>query len=429
MDLEFERMITANIALDIFCIALCMIPVICLFGKQWRGQKLNQYFIAICLSNALMIVGDLGDWTLRDINGAGLWFLLAALTVLYYICSALILFFFTLYINETLQLPKRQKTFFITAVTALCGVQVVFTVLSPFAGLFFYLDQNGYHRGSLFPISQVIPLVCYAIFIYFVLRYRRKLSRREFIFSLSYILMPLAMEGVQILFRGVAVLNCGITFAMLLIFVNIQLERELAFRNQEKDLAEQRIDLMLSQIQPHFLYNSLGTIAELCKHDPETAEKATLEFTNFLRGNMDSLSTREPIPFGKELEHVKNYLYLEQQRFGSRLCVVYNIETDDFYIPALSLQPLVENAVRHGILKKREGGRLTISTRETDEYAVVTIEDDGIGIEKSKTLLNLGDHAHIGVKNVRSRIETMMNGSMTIESSDSGTVVTMRIPW
>ena len=183
---------------------------------------------------------------IRDsINSIGGWVLLTALTVLYYIGSALILFFFALHINETLQLAKRQKTFLITAVTALCGVQVLFTVLSPFTGFFFYLDSKGYHRGSLFLVSQAIPLMCYMVFAYFILRHRQKLLYREFIFALSYIVIPLIMEGMQILFRGIAVLNCGITFALLLIFVNIQLEREIAFRKQEKELAELQIDSLL----------------------------------------------------------------------------------------------------------------------------------------------------------------------------------------
>lgn len=229
--------------------------------------------------------------------------------------------------------------------------------------------------------------------------------------------------------RGIAVVNIGVALALLFILVNIQFEYEMALQQKERELTDQRIDLMLSQIQPHFLYNSLGAIYRLCEINPEQAREAIKKFSDFLRGNMDSLKNHEPIPFEKELEHVKNYLYLEQQRFGEKLKVIYSIETDDFSVPPLTLQPLVENAVLHGLLNKKEGGTITISTEDTEEYAVVTIADDGIGMDKAKSMPNLGSHTHIGLNNVRSRLEGMVEGSMTIESSDSGTVITMKIPW
>ena len=89
----------------------------------------------------------------------------------------------------------------------------------------------------------------------------------------------------------------------------------------------------------------------------------------------------------------------------------------------------MENAVQHGILHKKTGGTITIRTEEADGYAVVTIADDGIGMEQAGRLPNLGDHAHIGISNVRSRLEEMVHGGLEIESSGEGTVVTIRIPW
>lgn len=144
---------------------------------------------------------------------------------------------------------------------------------------------------------------------------------------------------------------------------------------------------------------------------------------------MDSLKKREPIPFGAELNHVMNYLYLEQQRFGDKLQVIYQIKTEDFMIPPLTLQPLVENAVQHGILNRKNGGTIIIRTEETDEYAVVTVADNGVGIENAKGRTVLGEHSHIGIPNVRSRLEEMVEGNMEIESSGRGTTITIRIPW
>ena len=144
---------------------------------------------------------------------------------------------------------------------------------------------------------------------------------------------------------------------------------------------------------------------------------------------MDSLKNREPIPFEAELNHVMNYLYLEQQRFGDKLQVIYQIKTEDFLIPPLTLQPLVENAVQHGVLHRKNGGTVVIRTEETDEGALVTIEDNGVGMEKAKEHATLGEHSHIGISNVRSRLEEMVGGRLTLESNSLGTTATILIPW
>lgn len=192
-------------------------------------------------------------------------------------------------------------------------------------------------------------------------------------------------------------------------------------------LSENRIALMLSQIQPHFLYNALSTIRALCHRDPDQAELATIEFTTFLRGNMESLTADKPISFAQELEHTKSYLALEKQRFQDRLNVVYDIQTDLFRLPTLTLQPLVENAVRCGVTQRVEGGTITIATRETPKAFVVTVVDDGVGFLPDKQPED--DRAHIGISNVRSRLAEMCGGTLDIVSTvNVGTTATITIP-
>ena len=122
----------------------------------------------------------------------------------------------------------------------------------------------------------------------------------------------------------------------MLVFVNVQLQRDRRLRAQDKELAEKKIAIMLSQIQPHFLYNILGSIEWLCETNPQKAQEATDELARFLRGNMDSLQSTRAIPASRELEHVRCYLNLERIRFGAHLRVEYAIETSDFFLPALS---------------------------------------------------------------------------------------------
>lgn len=149
----------------------------------------------------------------------------------------------------------------------------------------------------------------------------------------------------------------------------------------EAELAENRISIMLSQIQPHSLYNSLNTIYGLCEKDPPAAKKAVNDFADYLRGNMDSLSRKSPVPFETELKLLKAYLSLEQTRFKKKLNIVWDIQTDSFMIPALTVQPLAENAVKHGICKAEKGGTVKISSRELEDCFEVEVSDNGAVLE------------------------------------------------
>lgn len=424
-----DYLIYANIALDIFCIILSTLPIFYLVSNHRYRQKLNQFFLGACISNTVMIAGDLPDWIFPTIASFPERIILSAATALYYVASAFVLYFFIRYIMEYLQLTGRAKKVCLIYAMVLCGIQIVFALISPFTGSIFYVTTDGYQRGPLFLISQFVPLFCYLLFMALIIIYRGKLLRREVIFFLLYIFISLGCGAVQMAMRGIAIVNAGVTIATLIILMNVQFEHEVTMKEQERELAEHRIDIMLSQIQPHFLYNSLGAIYHLCESDPRTARKAIKNFSEFLRGNMESLKSREPIAFEAELNHAANYLYLEQQRFGDKLQVIYQITTEGFLIPPLTLQPLVENAVQHGVLNRRNGGTIVIRTEKTDECAVVMVFDNGVGMEKAKGIHSLGDRAHIGISNVRSRLKEMMGGTLDIESSGEGTTAIIRIPW
>ncbi len=213
----------------------------------------------------------------------------------------------------------------------------------------------------------------------------------------------------------------------LVIDMRRQYKEAIHYQQIQKELYESRVAIMVSQIQPHFLYNSLSSIAMMCTIDPETAQEATVTFANYLRGNMDSLKQKTPVPFEKELEHLKKYLYIEKLRFGKKLNIVYDIQTDKFVLPQLSVQPLVENAVKHGISRKRGGGTLTIATRETEDSFEVIVSDDGNGFDTNE-VKNDG-RSHIGMDNVRRRIKEMCGGTVKIESKiGEGTVATVTLP-
>ncbi len=195
----------------------------------------------------------------------------------------------------------------------------------------------------------------------------------------------------------------------------------------KNELSELNMSLMLSQIQPHFLYNALNTIKYLIKKDPKTAETAVINFSSYLRANMDSLSRREPVPLETELSHVRNYAAIELLRFEDRLNIVYDIRSKNFRLPALTIQPLVENAIKHGVNQKPDGGTVTISAFEDDKNYYITVADDGVGYDPFS--LPEGSRSHIGLVNIRSRLDYMLGATIDVNSRlGVGTTVTVTIP-
>jgi len=170
-----DEMIYANITLDIFSIVLSVLPIVYLISNHRYRQKLNQYFLGVCISNILMIAGDLPDWLLPTApkyrrNG----FLSAAFGGLLHSFRFCPVFFYR-YIMEYLQLTGRAKKICLLYALFLCSVQVIFSAISPFTGSIFYVTDDGYQRGPLFLISQLVPLLCYMLFMALVLIYRKKL--------------------------------------------------------------------------------------------------------------------------------------------------------------------------------------------------------------------------------------------------------------
>ena len=183
----------------------------------------------------------------------------------------------------------------------------------------------------------------------------------------------------------------------------------------------------MSQIQPHFLYNTLTTIKALIGQNPAQAQTVITDFSNYLRTNMDSLDLTTPVDFVKELEHTRTYTTIEQLRFPD-LLVEFDIQDKNFLLPSLSIQPMVENAIKHGIRKRTEpGGKVIIRSFAKDNSHVVQIIDNGAGFSVLASSDN--SRSHIGLINTKKRIEEMMHGQFLIESTPNvGTTITFIIP-
>ena len=224
----------------------------------------------------------------------------------------------------------------------------------------------------------------------------------------------------------------SLTLAAQVVKLVLDLRRQyratILYHQMQRELYEARVAVMTSQIQPHFMYNALTSIAMMCTIDPPTAQEATVTFAKYLRGNMDSLKQNKPVPFEQELEHLKRYLYIEKLRFADKLNIEYDITAVDFMLPLLSVQPLVENAVKHGVGMKKKGGTVKISTRESETAYEVIVSDDGVGFDVSAPKADDG-RSHVGMENTRTRLREMCDGEIKIESTvGEGTTATIILP-
>ena len=202
-----------------------------------------------------------------------------------------------------------------------------------------------------------------------------------------------------------------------------ELETEKIVLNAQ--LSESRISTMMSQIRPHFIYNTLGSIERLCSIDPPKAGELVHNFAKYLRGNFGELDNPKPILMSQEMEHVRHYISIENVRFPD-MTFSFEMNSDDFHIPALTVQPIVENAIKHGLMKLSTGGTIRVVSYETESHYCVSVEDDGVGFN---TDVLLDDRTHVGIRNIRERLKAMVNGTLEIKSTEGvGTTVLIKIP-
>lgn len=216
-------------------------------------------------------------------------------------------------------------------------------------------------------------------------------------------------------------------FFLFLLSVTAVMKQKRKLAKKEQELYDMQINILSAQISQHFIYNTLTTIKYLCKKDALLAAETVDEFAGYLRGNLEALTGDKTIWFSEELIHVKNFLAIEQKRFGKRINVIYDIREEAFMLPPLTLQPIVENAVKHGIAPKEQGGTIRISTGKNDTDYWIRVEDDGVGYcvkERAKE-----KKTHIGMCNVAGRVGGLCGGSVKVLSSfGEGTKVLIKIP-
>lgn len=421
-----------HVTFEMWGCVFCLVMTLCLYiGRNFEKEK-RKILIHIEMTAAVLLGMDAFAWIYRGIQSSlGFWMVRIS-NFLVFICSDLMVILYHAYMcsylkkqeNSEFKFPKVRVKLVYAAGTA----AILLVIISQFTGLYYYFDEfNFYHRSSMYPVAMLIPLAGMVIDMSVLIQFRREYSREVFFSLVFYPILPVISCIILIFYYGISLVNIAICISAVVIFIVAVMEQTHILEENAKEMYNLRIQIMMSQIKPHFIYNTLTTIKYLCRKNPAQAAETVDNFAAYLRGNLDSLTSERMIPFEKELEHVRNYLAIEKQRFGKRIRVIYNIQEQNFMIPALVMQPLIENAVKHGITKKVEGGTIEISVWKENGDFYITIQDDGLGYHADEDK-NDGK-SHIGVMNTRNRIRTMCGGDLHISSRPGwGTKAVIRIP-
>ena len=250
-------------------------------------------------------------------------------------------------------------------------------------------------------LSLAISVICFAALI----RRRKKLSNVQ-----------------RVMFCACFVTSAWIKIFLVELYLMAGLVRR--YQEQKEEAVRQRTQVAVLQMRPHFIHNTLMSIYSLCARDPQKAQQVILDFSRYLQNNFAAIAKEGTIPFAEELEHTKAYLAVEQARYQGQLFVEFDTPDTFFRIPALTLQPIVENAIKHGLDPDLEPLYVTVTTEDTDGGVRITVEDTGSGFDPTDE-----SKPHTTLENIQQRLEMMCGGSMTVLPRESGgTVVTVVIP-
>lgn len=292
-------------------------------------------------------------------------------------------------------------------------------------------------------IAQGLLLVeASSILVYAVLSYIQMRSKGVQYFIINAVLFLLSaitsilygsgmIESVRMdIFMRVCLL--GISILELGCFVLMTSKQEAEKKKLEVQNKNLQLQVLTGQIRPHFILNTLGAIRTMIGRDPDRASDLLYDFSKYIRKNMEQKDYSKLIPFMEELDYIETYLKLESIRFEGKLHVEYDIQETKFWVLPLTLQPFVENAVKHGVLPLKQGGTLWISSRKTKSGVEVEIKDNGVGFDTRKFWSELDNTKSVGMKSAIYRLESEMGAACKIKSSqksgESGTCILIQIP-
>ena len=400
--------------------------------EKWEDKACHFYFsLAAMLLSIWLIVGLVGlplDWMNNYCRQ------LLAYTSFFLLPIPCTLSFYYTSIHK--EFTGKKYMGFVCKILLLLELLTVFTVLILQA----FQIKNIYELAFAGQ-TMILAAMVYGAVKYMLLcgRYKKHLFFIPFLCGCLLLLATL-LEYAQYFFNftkdfkeGTFIRFCVlglllVEFFFYFIYTQKKLKEEQKILEENKNL---QIQLFNSQIRPHFILNTLGAIRALIQPDPELAQEALYDFLKYIRSNIEPRDYFRMAPFTEELEYINTYLKLEKLRFGEKLQIEYQIGVRDFRMLLLTIQPFVENAVKHGILPLKHPGKVVIATKRQKQGVLVEIRDNGVGFSVEKWKKE-GADSSLGIKNAMSRLKVEMKAKVSISSSQeegkSGTVVKIWIP-
>lgn len=348
--------------------------------------------------------------------------------VIYFFESLLILvpiFMPTIFLLHSSHEKIKGNALFYTA-TALSGVYLIMLIVAQFTDFFYYVTaDNQFFYGPLYALSVSPLLLILFLNIAGTIMRRKSLSKKYFGGLLSYLLLMSATVLVHMFVQIEIFVVFGMALYALIMYGLILSDNMDHYMRQQRQIANQHASIMVLQMRPHFIYNSLMGIYYLCDQDASKAKQVTLDFTTYLRKNFAAIASDDAIPFSEELEHTRAYLSIEQAQFEDSLFVNFDTPHTAFRLPPLTLQPIVENAVVHGMRSSNAPIHISVVTRKTETASEIIVEDDGPGFKPSDS-----NDPHIALNNIRERLNLMCGGTLEIFThKEGGTIVKLTVPF
>lgn len=319
---------------------------------------------------------------------------------------------------------KLKHNLLFAVMTALMGVYLTFLVIAQFTDVIYYVTpDNRFFYGPLYKLSLVPLVLIMLLNIVGVVIRRKIISKKHFAALLIYLFPMTAAVILHMFISAELFVVFGMALFAMIMFGLILSDNMEQYANQQRQIARQSASVMALRMRPHFIYNTMTTIYYLCKQDADKAQQVTMDFIDYLRQNFNAIASEDAVPFADELRHTQSYLAVEKAQHENSLFVEYDTPFTHFRLPPLTLQPLVENAVKHAM--DPDAGPLTVSvrTRQTDAGIFITVEDNGKGFDASDR-----SKPRPALDNIENRLRQLYGGTMKIESAPGKTTVTIFIP-
>ena len=416
---------------ELFCYLLCSAMLtltavgLCISAVMPGMNRWNRRFFTVLFTVLfLLMVAFIVDLIIYEFPDMAL----AERIVVYfqYLLVSLPMPMFTGYLLHSCGEDLRKSTLF-RMETVLWGIYFILLGVAQCTTFLYYVTpDNQFIRGPWHPLLTAPIIAIMLLNLAGVIQRRNRLSNKYYVAFLIHLLpMTVATLIHSVIFVPLLVV-VGQIFSMLSMFGIILFDQIEQHIRQQREIAHQRASIMVLQMRPHFIFNTMMSIYYLCAQDSKKAQQVTLDFTSYLRKNFTAIASENTIPFANELEHTRAYLAVEQVQFEDSLFVEYDTPHTRFRVPPLTLQPIVENAVKHGMDLDSAPLRIFIRTRETDAGNEIIVEDNGPGFDGIKTD---DSEPHIALANIQQRLEIMCGGTLTVMPREGGgTVVKVILP-